>query len=100
MIDIMKLLQHAPAVVMAFMNAERIMALVNAASTTFSAIQAMNNDDPKDDYPMAVEFGRAQYKLLDSVCGFDDDVDKYFLESAIPDAIKFFFPDMWAAHNA
>lgn len=100
MVDALKILQHAPAVVMAFMNAERIMALTNAASTTFTTVQAMTNDDPKDDFPMAVEFARAQYRLLDSVCNLNDDVDKYFLETAIPDGIKFFFPHMWEAHKA
>lgn len=91
MID--KLLLMAPAAISAFMNPERMMALVNAVSATFDYVKALNNENPADDYAEAVDFAQSQYKLLDSVCGFSDEIDNYMLNTAIPELMKWFYPD-------
>ena len=86
------LMTSAPQIVGAFLTPEKIKALMKAWAETMEYIDALNSEDPADDYEAALDFSIAQYNLLDAVCGFEAEVDKFFVETVIPYGLEFFYP--------
>jgi hypothetical protein len=91
------LMTTAPQIVGAFLTPEKIKALIKAWTETMEYVDALNSPDPSDDYQAALEFAIAQYGLLDAVCGFEHEVDKFFIETVIPYGLNFFYPKMTRA---
>ena len=83
--------QWCAPVVIAFMEPKRCQALFKAVCETIEYVEALNNDNPDDDYQAALEFCYAQSDLLESVLGENEMIDNVIKETVIPFILGFVY---------
>lgn len=92
-----QVLLQAPAAIAVIMRPRIRKAFTKAVVECFEYVDALNNDDPTDDYKAGIEFLEAQFDLLESVV-FEKEEDmqeiKTFIKyTGIPWVLSFYYPE-------
>lgn len=77
--------------IVAFFTPKRCEALFAAIQATMKCVEALNNDDPADDYAAAQGFLNANNGLIMSVAGEDPEMKKIIEERLIPFLLQFVY---------
>lgn len=77
--------------IIAFFTPKRCMALFAAIQACVAYVDALNNDNPDDDYVNALVFMNANHDLLKTVLGDDPELNKLIEERVIPFILQFVY---------
>lgn len=92
------LLQWLAPSMLTFFTPARCLAFFKAVVATIEFVSANHGDESADaQYQHGLAFLTAQYDLLDEVAGFDENIDKFSKETALPLLLSFIYG---GNHNA